>query len=163
MVSPIKAVSSTEISIASQGHCSTHLPQPRHCSASMIARSPSIDMARTKQISSIHSSQPVHRSATDTVTPGIRLIFLLIIGSRSGSIFQMQQHGQQLQMVSNLCPGPAPSQIVSILFRPIRCTRPASRQSWTCLIASSRETRRPSFGLICSTASPRKRQPKSDG
>ncbi|MGB7096967.1 MAG: hypothetical protein WBD62_20140, partial [Anaerolineales bacterium] len=42
--------------------------------------------------------------------------------------FHKQQHGQQLQMVINFSPGPAPNQSASNLLRPTMCTRPASRQ-----------------------------------
>ena len=97
------------------------------------------------------------------LTPGMRVILSPMVWSTWGKTRHRQQQGQQLQMVSNFSPGVAPNQIVSSLLPSIMWTRPASWQRRRWSGASCLVTRRPSLGLIFSTASPRKMQPSSCG
>lgn len=152
---------SIDIWSAFWGHASTQRLHPLH-SVVMTARLLITLIALTKHTDS-QVLQPTHASVTVMVTPGILVTLLPMSGARSGSIRHKQQHGQQLQIVSNLLSGPTFSQTASNLFLPIKWTKPASRHFFTCCNASSLVTFRPSSGLIFVAASPKKRHPNSIG
>ena len=162
IVLSMNCASSMDSSMALCGQTLTQRPQPRQASL-MTARSSMSWMASTKHTSWVQVPQPMQRSVTATVTPGMRVTLSPMRGTTLGKMRQRQQQGQQLQIVSSLSPGPTPSQTVSSLLRPTRCTRPASRPRRTCSNASSGVARRPRRGLMPKAASPKKRQPRSTG